>query len=171
MRIICGIFKILIYAVVLAMLGCFAAAAFLPLPAIPDLLGALRTVGADRPPASDTGAGEPEAASEQTGDAASSADGANHAETSDYGDRDIYMTGEQIRELQRTGFPDMLACMEILSKVGSEDLKLIYDRLSDGVTYSELQEMKSVLSASLAQEDLEKLIELLEKNQGSLAQK
>lgn len=75
-----------------------------------------------------------------------------------------YMTKSEVGFLGNLDIKDKLKALSLISKVGRKDADKIYVEASDGVTYSEMNDIKDILGKYLTQKEMEILIDLLDKN-------
>lgn len=97
---------------------------------------------------------------EQEGNGRDAAGVGNPDESVGWQDR-LFMTSEEVMAMQDLSVRDKLMGMSILKKVPMEDIERIYRMSEDGVTYGELEDIRLILEKYLAEEEVEKLDDLL----------
>lgn len=93
------------------------------------------------------------------------------AEENESTDSEIYMTAEEVQGLEQLDIGDKLAALAILSRIGSSRSERIYALAEDGLTDSEMQEIKVLLEEKLSEADMESLYAILDKCRELYAQK
>lgn len=75
-----------------------------------------------------------------------------------------YMTTSEVGFLGNLSMRDKLEALGLISKVGGEEADKIYDMALDGITYSEMKDIETMLKKHLDQKEMETLTSLLDKN-------
>lgn len=79
-------------------------------------------------------------------------------------DKRVYLTGEQVKSLEKIDIADKFAAVAILSKVDGKETDNIIKMAEDGVTYSELQQIEKLLQKYLTAAEIEDLKGIIERN-------
>lgn len=79
-------------------------------------------------------------------------------------DSTYYMTTGEVGFLENLSLLEKLEAYTLISKVGREEADRIYDMSMDGITYTEMGEIEAVLKNFLSKDEMDTLMELLEKS-------
>jgi len=79
-----------------------------------------------------------------------------------------YLTFEEIMEIKNISLMDKIMGMAILGKLGREKVEKLVELAGGGITMKELEGAKQLLEESLGKEELEKLMDIFERNKEAL---
>jgi hypothetical protein len=82
---------------------------------------------------------------------------------------DTYISSDEILSLENVSLGDKIACASIISKVSGDVIGRIASMARDGVTYSEMDEVRELLGNYLSISEIKKLTDLLESNRSRFA--
>ncbi|MDP4092411.1 MAG: hypothetical protein Q8920_03530 [Bacillota bacterium] len=83
---------------------------------------------------------------------------------------EYFLTAKEVMAMENISLMDKLKGLTLLSKLNRDVIDKIYNMASDGLTYKEMDDVRSLLGRYLSSSEIEKLNELLVKNKNLYAQ-
>lgn len=96
--------------------------------------------------------------------------GGSVADTKSQNPSGYFMTMNEVFAIENISLADKLAGLAILGKLKQGDIETVFNMSEDGITYSEFDQIKAMLSKTLNAKEIDKLNSILMKNKQLYAQ-